>query len=78
MYGIPDKYIKVICAMIENNVSAVKVEIKVSSWFCIKSGDNLCVVRGCVQSPFIWIIFINFDLMSTARVWGETGNQTEN
>ncbi|XP_065561239.1 uncharacterized protein LOC136027713 [Artemia franciscana] len=40
LYGIPDKYIKVICAMYENNTAAVKVGNKVSSWFYIESGVN--------------------------------------
>ena len=56
MYGIPDKYIKVISAMYENNTAAVKVGNEFSSWFCIKSG----VRQGLVLSPFIWIILINF------------------
>ena len=35
--GIPDKYIKVICAMYENNTAAVKVGNELSNWFFIKS-----------------------------------------
>ena len=38
MYGISDKYIKMISAMYENNTAAVKVGNEISSWFCIKSG----------------------------------------
>ena len=38
LYGIPEKYIKVIWAMYENNTAAVKVGNVVSNWFCIKSG----------------------------------------
>ena len=38
LYGIPDKYIKVICAIYKNNSAAVKVANEVSNWFCIKSG----------------------------------------
>ena len=49
LYGILDKYIKVISAMYENNIAAVKVGNEVSSWFRIKSG----VKQGCVLSPFI-------------------------
>ena len=44
--GIPEKYIKVICAMYENNTAAVKVGNEVSNWFCINSG----VKQGCVLS----------------------------
>ena len=55
LYGTPDKYIKVISAMYENNTAAVKVGNEVSSWFCIKSG----VKQDCVLSPFIWIILID-------------------
>ena len=52
LYGIPDKYIKVISARYENNTAAVKVGNEVSSWFCIKLG----VKQGWVLSLFIWII----------------------
>ena len=38
LYGIPGKYIKVFCAMYENNAAAVKVGNEVSSLFCIESG----------------------------------------
>ena len=58
---IPEKYIKVICAMYENN--AVKVGNEVSNWFCIKSGVN----QGCVLFPFTWIILMNFVLRSTGK-----------
>ena len=47
LYGIPEKYIKMIYAMYENNTAAVKAGNDVSNWFCIKSG----VKQGCVQSP---------------------------
>ena len=43
LYGIPEKYIKVICAMYENNTAAVKVGNEVSNWFCIKSGVSRVV-----------------------------------
>ena len=33
LYGIPDKYIKVISAMYKNNTPAAKVENEVSTWF---------------------------------------------
>ena len=42
LYGIPDKYIKVISAMYENNIAAVKVGNEVSSWFRIK--PRLCTI----------------------------------
>ena len=32
--GIPEKYIKVICDMYDNNTAAVKVGNDVSNWFC--------------------------------------------
>ena len=38
LYGIPETYIKVICAMYENNTAVVKVGNEVSNWFCIKPG----------------------------------------
>ena len=47
LYGIPEKYIKVICSMYENNTAAVKIGNDISNWFCIKSG----VKQGCVLSP---------------------------
>ena len=69
LYGIPEKYIKVICAMYENNTAAVKVGNEVSNWFCIKSG----VMQGCVLSPFIWIILMDFVLRSTGKAIGDHG-----
>ena len=38
LYGIPDKYTKVISSMYENNIAAVKVRNEVSSWFRVNSG----------------------------------------
>ena len=38
LYGIQDKYIKVISAMYENNTAEVKIRNEVSSWFCFESG----------------------------------------
>ena len=55
LYGIPDKCIKVISTMDENNTSAVK-EIRLANWFYTKSGDK----QGSVLSPFIWIILMGF------------------
>ena len=49
LYGIPDKYIKVISAMFENNTHAVKVGNEVSRCFRIKSGVN----QDCVLFPSI-------------------------
>ena len=49
LYGIPDKYIKVISAMYEKNIAVIKVGNEVSSWFCVKSRVN----QGCVLSFFI-------------------------
>ena len=69
LYGIPDKYIKAICATYENNTAAVKVGNEVSSWFCIKSGFK----QGCVLSPFIWIILMDFVLRSTGKAIGDKG-----
>ena len=66
---IPDKYIEVICAMYKNNTAGVKVGNEVSSWFCIKSG----VQQGCVLSPFIWIILMDFVLRSIGKAIGDYG-----
>jgi hypothetical protein len=63
LYGIPDKYIKVISAMSKNNTAAVKVGNEVSSCFFYKSR----VKQGCVLSPFIWIILMDFVLRSTGK-----------
>ena len=73
LYGIPEKYIKVICAMYENNTAAVKVGNEVSNWFCIKSG----VKQGCALSPFIWIILMDLVLRSTGKVMGDHGFKWE-
>ena len=55
--------------MYENNTAAVKVGNEVSNWFCIKSG----VKQGCVLSPFIWIILMDFVLRSTEKAIGDHG-----
>ena len=55
--------------MHENNTAAVKVGNEVSSWFYIKSG----VKQGCVLSPFIWIILMDFVLRSTGKAMGDHG-----
>jgi hypothetical protein len=55
--------------MYENNTAAVKVGKEVSSWFRTKSG----VKQGCVQSPFIWIILMDFVLSSTEKAMGDHG-----
>ena len=62
LYGIPDKYIKVICVMYENNTAGVKVGNEVANWFCIKSG-------------FIWIILTDFMLRSIGKAIGDIGIQ---
>ena len=46
LYSIPDKYIKVISVMYENNTSGVKIESEVSIGFRIIVG----VKEGCVLS----------------------------
>ena len=69
LYGIPEKYIKVMRAMYENNTAAVKVGNEVSNWFCIKSGVKRC----CVLSPLIWIFLIDFVLRSTGKAIGDHG-----
>ena len=48
LYGIPDKYTKVISAMYRNNTAAAKVLNEFNSWFRIKSGAK----QSCVLSPF--------------------------
>ena len=52
LYVIPDKYIKVISAMYENDISSVKVGNKANSWLFIKLGGK----QYRVLPPFIWII----------------------
>ena len=63
MYGIPDKHIKKISAMYENNTDMVKIGNVVSSWFRIKCE----VQKNCVLSKFIWIILLDFVLRSTGK-----------
>ncbi|XP_065564326.1 uncharacterized protein LOC136029748 [Artemia franciscana] len=63
LYGIPNKYIKVISAMHMNGIFAVKVGNEVSNWFRIKSGFKL----GCILSQLISFILIDFVLRSTAK-----------
>ena len=66
---MPDKQIKVISAIYENNIAAVKVGNEVSSWLCIRSG----VKQGCVLFPLIRIILIYFVLRSTGKAMGDHG-----
>ena len=70
---IPDKYIKVISVKSEINPAAVKVGNEVNSWFHIKLGDK----QGCVLSPFIWIIRMDFVLRSIGKVAEEYGIKLE-
>ena len=69
LYGIADKYTKVIGVMYENNTAMVKVGNEISSWFRIESG----VKRGRVLSPFIWIIWMDFLLRSTGKAMEDHG-----
>ena len=55
--------------MYENNTAPVKVGNEVSSWFRIKSESK----QGCVLSPFIWIILMDFVLRSTGKAIGDHG-----
>ena len=71
LYSIPDKYIKVIAAMYENNTAVVKVGNEVSNWFYTKSG----VKQGHVLSPFILIILMDFVLRSARRAMGDHGTK---
>jgi hypothetical protein len=63
-YGDPDKHIKLIRAKYKNNLTASKLEI-------IKSGAE----QGCVISPFIRTILMDFFLMSTSKVMKEHRNE---
>ena len=62
---MPDKYIKVY----KKNTAVVKVGNEVCNCFFIKSG----VKQGCVLSPFIWIILMDFILRSTGKAIGDHG-----
>ena len=53
--------------MYENNIDVVKIGNDVGSGFCIKSE----VKQGCVLSPFIWIISMDFVLKSTGKTMRE-------
>ena len=55
--------------MYEKNTAVVKIGNEISSWFCIKPG----VKQGCVLSPFIWIILMDFVLRSTEKAMGDHG-----
>lgn len=63
LYGIPDRYVRVISALYMNNMAAVKIEGEVSAWFSVESG----VKQGCVLSPFIWIILMDYVLRRTVK-----------
>jgi len=53
--------------MYEDKITAVKQGNEVNSWFRIKSR----VKEGCVLSPFIWVILMDFIIKSTAKKMGE-------
>ena len=55
--------------MSANNTAAVKLGNEVISWFCIKSG----VKQGCVLSPCIWNVLIDFVLRSRGKGIGDHG-----
>ena len=67
LYGIPDKYIKVISAMYESSTAAVKLGKEVISWFRNKQGVN----HNCVLSPLIWIILMDSVLSSSRKAMRE-------
>ena len=61
LVGIQTNTLKVSRVMYENDTAAVKVRNGISRWFPIKSG----VKQGCMLSPIIWIILMDFVLKST-------------
>ena len=63
LYGIPDRYIKVISSMCENITVVVKAGNEASTWFCVKFTVN----QACVISPFISIILMDFLLRKKER-----------
>ena len=56
--GMQAKCIKVINAIYENTIAAVKVGNEFSSWLHVKSG----IKHGCVLSPFIWVVLMDIVL----------------
>jgi len=56
-----------ISVIYENNTTVAKVGNAISCWFRIESG----ISKGCVLSPFIWIILIY--LRSTGKAMWERG-----
>ena len=66
LHSRPDKCIKVLSAMYDNNIAAETVGNKASSWFRIKSE----VEQGCFLSAFIWIILMDHVQKSTAKAMG--------
>ena len=73
LYDMLDKNIKVISAMYENTTAVNKVGNEVSSCFRLKSG----VMQGCVLSPFLWVILMDFVFMSTGKAMRDLGIKLE-
>ena len=59
--------------MYKNNAAAVKVRNEVSNWFCMKLGFK----RGCILSPLICMILMDFVLKSRGEAIGDHGIKWE-
>ena len=71
---MPDKCVKAISGVYENNSAAVQVGNEFSSRFRIKAGTK----QGCVLFSIIWIILMDFVSRNTrgnGRPWNEIGEE---
>ena len=70
-YGVPKKIISLIMAFYENTECCIKTENGTTSYFKIMSG----VRQGCVLSPFLFVILMDYVLREAAGFGITVGNK---
>ena len=56
LYGIPEKCIKVICAMYKNNIAAVKVGMRLATGFVLNQDLSRAVFNPPLYGSFGWTL----------------------
>jgi len=78
-YGIPDQFINILKALYDNSSCCVKTASGYTEFFEIVSG----VCQGCILSPFLFIIVIDFvmcrtmDKLEYGIVWQKPNHLTD-
>jgi len=68
---MPDKYIKVISAMYENSIAAVKVRNEIKTWSCVMKLSRVTSYPHYMNHP------MDFVLKKPAKTKGEHGIKRE-